>query len=265
MSAKSVIAGLDKAVDEFSKNNRLINEPLTIGRAHAFVMQHRQNTRQRNSVLKLRVATNCPVWDVKIGILGSTSGTDLGGIFEAMANGVLPGIKVSVVISNKKNAFILERARQRGVQAYFIDARDLSREEYDKRVHNALVEAGVELVLLVGYMRFMSPWFVKEWWGKCLNVHPSLLPKFAGGMDLNVHKAVLAAGETETGATIHFVDEGADSGPIAWQKSIPIAPGETEETLKPKVQALEVEGFIQILQQFRDGKIKLDGRNVIKE
>ncbi|MEX2453254.1 MAG: iron-containing redox enzyme family protein [Rhodospirillaceae bacterium] len=69
MSAKSVIAGLDKAVDEFSRNNRLINEPLTIGRAHAFVMQHRQNTRQRNSVLKLRVATNCPVWDVKIGIL----------------------------------------------------------------------------------------------------------------------------------------------------------------------------------------------------
>lgn len=69
MSAKTVIAGLDKAVDEFSKNNRLINEPLTIGRAHAFVMQHRQNTRQRNSVLKLRVATNCPVWDVKVGIL----------------------------------------------------------------------------------------------------------------------------------------------------------------------------------------------------
>lgn len=202
---------------------------------------------------------------MKVGVLGSTSGTDLGGIFEAVDSGELPGIEISVVISNKKKAFILERARQRNIPAYFIDPRDLSREDYDRQVHNALVEAGVGLVLLIGYMRFLSPWFVNEWWGKCLNVHPSLLPKFAGGMDLNVHRAVLDAGETETGATIHFVDEGADSGPIAWQRPIPIAERETEETLKQKVQKLEVEGFVELLAQFRDGKIRLDGREVIKE
>ena len=200
---------------------------------------------------------------MKVGVLGSTSGTDLGGIFDAIDSGGLPGIEITVVISNKKRAPILDRARRRGIPAYFISPAGLSREEYDRRVHNALVEAGAELVLLIGYMRFLSPWFVREWWGKCLNVHPSLLPKFAGGMDLNVHRAVLDAGERETGATIHFVDEGADSGPIAWQKPIPVLPSDDENSLKEKVQALEIKGFIELLQKFRDGKIRLEGNEVI--
>ncbi len=200
---------------------------------------------------------------MKVGILGSTSGTDLGGIFDAIDRGELTGISVAVVISNKKHALILERARQRGVPAYFISPKGLSREDYDRQVDNALAEAGAELVLLIGYMRFLSPWFVHKWWGKCLNVHPSLLPKFAGGMDLNVHRAILEAGEAETGATIHFVDEGADSGPIAWQKPIPILPSDDEHSLKKKVQALEVEGFIELLQKFRDGKIRLEENKVI--
>ncbi len=192
---------------------------------------------------------------MKIGVLGSTSGTDLGGIFEAIDSGELQGIEVAVVISNKKKAVILERAKQRNIPAYFIDSRDLSREDYDKRVHNALVEEGVEFVLLIGYMRFVSPWFVKQWWGKCLNVHPSLLPKFAGGMDLNVHQAVLDAKEKETGATIHFVDEGADSGQIVWQGSVPIKETDTVNSLKQKVQALEVKGFIEVLKKARDNEL----------
>jgi len=194
---------------------------------------------------------------MKVAVLGSTRGTDLAGIFKAIDSGELTGVEVCIVISNKKNAPILELARQRNIPAYFIAPGDLSREDYDRRVHNALLEAGAELVLLIGYMRFLSPWFVKEWWGKCLNVHPSLLPKFAGGMDLNVHQAVLDAGEKETGATIHFVDEGADTGPIAWQESIPVAENETAESLKQKVQALEVKGFVEVLKKARDGKLTL--------
>ncbi|MCK4327144.1 MAG: phosphoribosylglycinamide formyltransferase [Candidatus Diapherotrites archaeon] len=193
---------------------------------------------------------------MKVGVLGSTRGTDLAGIFAAIDSGELSGIEISVVISNKKNAAILDLARERSIPAYFIGPGTLSREDYDRRVHNALVEAGAELVLLIGYMRFLSPWFVHKWWGKCLNVHPSLLPKFAGGMDLNVHQAVLDAGEKETGATIHFVDEGADTGEIAWQESIPIAPDDTADSLKQKVQALEVKGFVEILKKARDGKLK---------
>lgn len=200
---------------------------------------------------------------MRVAVLGSTSGSDLGGIFEAIDAGKLPGIEIVLVLSNKKNAFILERAQKRGVKAFFVDPREDSREAYDHRIHDALMEEGVDLVLLIGYMRFLSPWFVKQWWGKCLNVHPSLLPKFAGGMDLNVHAAVIAAHERETGATIHFVDEGADSGPIVWQKSVKIAKDETPETLKPKVQALEVQGFVEVLGKMRDGGLKLDGKNVI--
>ena len=192
---------------------------------------------------------------MKIAVLGSTRGTDLAGIFDAIGSGELTGVEVCVVISNKKTAPILELARERNIPAYFIAPDGLSREDYDRHVHNALVEAGAEIVLLIGYMRFLSPWFVKEWWGKCLNVHPSLLPKFAGGMDLNVHQAVLDAGEKETGATIHFVDEGADTGPIAWQESIPVAENETADSLKQKVQALEVKGFVEVLKKARDGKL----------
>ena len=139
---------------------------------------------------------------MRVAVLGSTNGTDLEGIFNAIADDKLRDIEVVLVISNRKQAGILQRAKNRGISAYFINPKGLSREEYDKRVHNALIEARVGLVLLIGYMRFLSPWFVRQWWGKCLNVHPSLLPKFAGGMDLNVHRAVLSAGETETGATI---------------------------------------------------------------
>jgi len=196
---------------------------------------------------------------MKIGVLGSTSGTDLGGIFEAMDSGELRGIEVAIVISNKSDAFILERARKRGIKANYIDTADLSREDFDRRADALLSEAGVELVLLIGYMRYMSPWFVKKWQSRCLNVHPSLLPKFAGGMDLNVHQAVLDAHEAETGATIHFVDEGADSGPIVWQGSVAIAPGETAETLKPKVQALEIKGFIEVLRKAAAGKLVMPG------
>ena len=192
---------------------------------------------------------------MKIGVLGSTNGTDLGGIFDAIDSGELRGVEVAIVISNKADAFILERARKRGIKANYIDTKDLSREDFDKRADALLSEAGVGLVLFIGYMRYTSPWFVKKWFGKCLNVHPSLLPKFAGGMDLNVHQAVLDAHETETGATIHFVDEGADTGPIVWQQSVAIAPGETAETLKPKVQALEIKGFIEVLGKARDGKL----------
>jgi len=193
---------------------------------------------------------------MKVAVLGSTRGTDLAGIFNAIDSGELDGVQISVVISNKKNAPILGLARERNIPAYFIDSRDLSREDYDRRVHNALVEAGAELVLLIGYMRFLSPWFVHEWEGKCLNVHPSLLPKFAGGMDLNVHQAVLDAKEKETGATIHFVDEGADTGEIAWQEAIPVTPEDTADSLKQKVQALEVKGFIEVLKKARDGGLK---------
>jgi phosphoribosylglycinamide formyltransferase 1 len=126
-----------------------------------------------------------------------------------------------------------------------------------------LDEKKVELILLIGYMRFISKDFVEKWRNKIMNVHPSLLPKYAGGMDKNVHELVLKNKEKETGMTIHFVDEGADSGPIILQKKCIIAPDETVDTLKNKVQKLEGEGFIEAIKLFSEKKLKIVGNKVI--
>ena len=114
----------------------------------------------------------------------------------------------------------------------------------------------------MGYMRLFSAWFVNRYKDKIINIHPSLLPDFPG-MDLDVHQAVLDAGRKETGMTIHFVDEGMDTGPIILQKTISISNDETPESLKEKVQSLEKEWYPKVIQMFKDGKIKKDGRKVI--
>ena len=155
------------------------------------------------------------------------------------------------MISNKPDAYILERARRHGIEAHFLDPAGKTREAFDEAVMKTLDEKKIDLVLLIGYMRFLSPCFVARWRSHVMNVHPSLLPAFAGGMDMNVHQAVLDAGVTETGCTIHYVDEGADTGPIIVQKKCSVDPEDTVETLKAKVQTLEGEAFIEAIQSFQ--------------
>ena len=135
--------------------------------------------------------------------------------------------------------------------ARFIDPAGLTREEYDAEVTKALRVAGVELVLLIGYMRIVSDSFVDTWRGRMLNVHPSLLPAFGGLMNKKVHEAVLASGVTETGCTIHLVSEEVDGGEIVLQKRCAVLPDDTVETLKDRVQALEQEAFVDVLRGWR--------------
>ena len=123
------------------------------------------------------------------------------------------------------------------------------RAEYDAEVIKVLREAGVELVMMCGFMRIVSPEFCKDWEGRCINIHPSLLPKHAGGMDLEVHKAVVDAGETESGCTVHLVTEEVDGGPIVVQRMVKVEPGETPESLKAKVQAEEGPAFVDAIRQ----------------
>ena len=197
---------------------------------------------------------------IKLGVLASTRGTDLQAIIDEIEAGHLDA-EVSCVISNK-DCGALEKARNHGIDTIFIDTKDKEREAFDREVAEELDKRGVELILLIGYMRFLSPWFVHKYENKVMNVHPSLLPAFAGGMDLNVHKAVLEQGAKVTGCTVHFIDEGADTGPIIIQKQIPVEENDTEETLKEKVQALEKEAFIEAINLFKDGKLRVDGRRV---
>ena len=184
---------------------------------------------------------------IKLGVLGSTNGTDLQTILDSIASGELIG-EVSVVLSNRKNAYILERAKNHNVPAFFLSHKEKSREEFDAEMTAILKEHAVDLVLLIGFMRILSTKFCQEWRDKLLNVHPSLLPKYAGGMDTNVHEEVLKNGDAETGCTIHFVTDEVDGGPILIQKKCNIEPNETVDTLKTKVQQLEGIAFIEAIQ-----------------
>jgi len=183
---------------------------------------------------------------LKLGILGSTKGTDLLAILDSINSGKLDA-EVSVVISNRKSAYILERARNYDVPAIFISHKEKAREEFDAEMTIVLNKRGVDLVLLIGFMRILSSEFCRVWQNKLLNVHPSLLPKYAGGMDTNIHEEVLKNGDTETGCTIHFVTEEVDGGPILIQKKCPVYDNDNVDTLKVKVQALEGRAFVEAI------------------
>ncbi len=183
---------------------------------------------------------------INIGVLGSTKGTDLQAILDAIHSKKLSAT-VSTVISNRKNAYILDRAKDHSVPFYFISHKGKDRKDFDAEMTEVLKKHEVDLVLLIGFMRILSSSFCREWRDRILNVHPSLLPKYAGGMDTNVHEEVLKNKDKETGCTIHFVTDELDSGPILIQKKCAVEEGDTVETLKAKVQTLEGEAFLEAI------------------
>ena len=181
---------------------------------------------------------------IKIGVLGSTRGTDLQAVIDSINKKELVA-EVAVVISNKKGAYILKRAEQNKIPSVFLSHKGLKRKEFDRKITNILKKNSVELILLIGFMRVLSSDFCQEWRDRLINVHPSLLPKYAGGMDSSVHEEVIKNGEKETGCTIHFVTEDVDGGPILIQKRCRVDDDDTVETLKAKVQQLEGIAFIE--------------------
>lgn len=175
---------------------------------------------------------------IKLGILGSTRGTNMLAIIDAIKHKQLPA-SIELVISNKPDALILERARANGLNAEYLNPAGLSRSEYDQCITKLLIEHQVDLVVLIGYMRILSADFVTHWAGRVINVHPSLLPAHAGMMDLAVHQAVLDSLDKETGCTIHFVTSEVDAGPILLQMTCPVLADDSAESLKERVQTLE--------------------------
>ena len=186
---------------------------------------------------------------INIGVLGSTNGTDLQFIFNAIDESKLDA-NVSVVISNKEDSYILKRAQAHNTQNVFISHKNKDREDFDSEMTMVLKEHSVELILLIGFMRILSSKFCNQWNGKILNVHPSLLPKYAGGMDTNVHEEVLKNNEKETGCTIHLVTDEVDKGPIVIQKRCLVDSDDTIESLKAKVQNLEGAAFLEAIPLF---------------
>jgi phosphoribosylglycinamide formyltransferase-1 len=155
--------------------------------------------------------------------------------------------EIAVVCSNRADALILENAKLHHLVTHFIGAKNITKEAYDQKISDILKKYHVEWVVLIGYMKILSSAFIQTWHERIINVHPSLLPAFAGGMDNNVHQAVLDAGMKESGCTVHQVTEEVDAGPILMQKKCVVLPDDNKESLKARVQALEAEALIEVI------------------
>lgn len=192
---------------------------------------------------------------LRIGVLGSTRGTDLQAVIEAIEKKELP-LRIVLVASNKSDALILERAKKHRIKAVFVDPKKFSsREDFDKELARLLEKEKTDLILLIGYLLVLSPFFCKKFEGKIVNIHPSLLPMFAGGRDQNVHAEVKKLGLKETGCTLHFVTANVDEGPIILQKKVPVYRSDSVEDIKNRVQAAEQEVILKALKLFAEHKI----------
>ncbi|VVC00636.1 Phosphoribosylglycinamide formyltransferase [uncultured archaeon] len=190
-----------------------------------------------------------------LGVLGSTRGTDLQAIIDAAESGAL-NAKIALVVSDKKDAFIIERAKKHGIETLFSDYKGQgSKAGTEKVFAQEFRKRKVDLVLLIGFMKILSPYFVREFRHRIWNIHPSLLPKYAGGMNMDVHAQVIANREKETGCTLHEVSEEVDAGQIIMQKKTNVTPNDTPDTLKKKVQNLEQECFLEAIKMVIEGKL----------
>ena len=194
-----------------------------------------------------------------LGVLASGRGSDLQSIIDAIDNGQLK-IKIGVVLTDKPEAMALERARKAGIPAVCVDRKQYSsKEEFEQELIAQLKKYNVNLVILAGFMRILSPCFVNAFKNSILNIHPSLLPSFTGA---HAHRDVLAYGVKVSGCTVHFVDEGMDSGPIIMQKAVPVLDDDTEDTLAARVLEQEHIVYPKVIELFISGKIHVDGRHV---
>ena len=175
---------------------------------------------------------------VRVAVLCSGGGTNLQAILDSAAAGAIPSGEIALVVSDSAQAFALERANRAGVKTFVVDKKQYpDRREREQRILAALEEAGIGLVVLAGFMTILSEAFTKKYEMRMINVHPSLIPSFCGPgfYGLKVHEAALARGVKVTGATVHFVNEVCDGGPIIAQKAVEVQEGDTPEVLQKRV------------------------------
>lgn len=201
---------------------------------------------------------------LRVAVLASGRGSNLQAIIDAIEAGQVHA-KIVAVISNKKDAVALERARKHGVPDLFVDPKPFagkpdSRETYDRALLDMLEKRNVELVLLAGYMKIVTAVLVNAYANRMMNIHPSLLPSFPG---LDVQKKAIDWGCKVAGCTVHFVTEGVDEGPIILQAAVPILDNDTSETLAARILVQEHKIFPRAVQLFAEGRLCVDGRRVL--
>lgn len=195
----------------------------------------------------------------KIGVLVSGRGSNLQAIMDRIADGYLP-LEIAVVISDKPDAFALERAQKADIKTVAVERKACaSKEEFEAKINAALEAGGCELVVLAGFMRILSADFVNKWQHKIINIHPALLPSFPG---LHGQKQAVDYGVKFSGCTVHFVDAGTDSGPIILQKVVPVMDDDTEDTLADRILVQEHIAMPEALKLWAEEKLTIEGRKV---
>ncbi|WMM23891.1 phosphoribosylglycinamide formyltransferase [Tissierella sp. MB52-C2] len=202
---------------------------------------------------------------VKIGVLISGGGTNLQSIIDNIKDGNING-EIKLIISNKEEAYGLTRGKDAGIESIFIGRKAFdSEEEYNLRLINEFKKRDIELIVLAGYLKVLSKSFIHEFKERIINIHPSLIPSFCGKgyYGERVHGEVLSYGVKFTGATVHFVDEGTDTGPIILQKVVEVDSKDTIDTLKEKVLKVEHEILVQGVKLYCENRLYIEGRKVI--
>lgn len=196
---------------------------------------------------------------LRLGVLASGGGTNLQSIIDRCADGSLAA-EISLVLTNRPGAGALERAARCGLPSRCIDHRSYSdREAFDRAVVDTLQQAGVELVVLAGFMRILTPTFIAAFPGRIMNIHPALLPAFPG---LHVQRQALEYGARFAGCTVHFVDGGVDTGPIIIQAVVPVLDDDTEASLAERILTQEHRIYPRAIQLYAEGRLQIEGRRV---
>lgn len=195
----------------------------------------------------------------KVGVLVSGRGSNLQAIMDKIAEGVLP-LEIAVVISDKADASALERAEKAGIPNFAVVRKECAdKKEFEAKIDEILRAHGVELIVLAGFMRILGPDFISGWRHKIINIHPALLPSFPG---LDAQGQAIRYGAKVSGCTVHFVDEGMDTGPIILQKVVPVTDDDTEETLAARILEQEHKALPEALSLWAAGRIAVQGRKV---
>lgn len=196
---------------------------------------------------------------IRLAVLASGSGTNLQALIDATERGEIHG-QIVLVVSDKPEAYALTRARKHGIPTEVMVRKDYpSREEFEGAMVHRITSAGADLVLLAGFMRILSAGFLRHFPERVMNIHPSLLPAFPG---LDAQGQALAYGVRVTGCTVHFVDEGMDTGPIILQAAVPVLDGDTRDELVNRILVQEHQIYPEAVRLYQEGRLRVEGRKV---
>ncbi len=197
-----------------------------------------------------------------IGVLVSGRGSNLQAIIDGIEAGKIDA-RIKVVISDNPNAYALERCKRHSIPSRVVRREEFkSKREFEEEMVRILKEEGVELVVLAGFMRILSPHFLENFPNRVINIHPSLIPAFQG---LNAQRRAVEFGSKITGCSVHIVDESVDGGPVVVQAAVPVLPEDTEETLSERILRFEHRILPQTVQWFAEGRVRVEGRRVLVE